>query len=68
VAGDHLELRIDQDRHIEVEGLDTLRNLSDLRFAVEPWVRRVQPELADWPVNNLQTLGLSGSGLFGVSV
>ena len=57
----HVEVSIDQDRHIEAEGLDAIRDLPDLLLAVQPRVRRIGFELLDWSVDEFERLGTSGS-------
>jgi hypothetical protein len=44
---------IDQDRHIEAEGLDAFGNLPDLLFGVTPWVGGVRFQRVDVTVHNL---------------
>jgi hypothetical protein len=41
VTGDHLELGIDQDRHIEAECLDAAGDLPDLLVAVSAGIGRI---------------------------
>jgi hypothetical protein len=45
MSGDHLALAINQDRDIEVKGLDAFSNLLDLFFAVLARVREVRFKL-----------------------
>src|SRR6266404_8743470 len=57
MATDHVEVSIDQDWHIEAEGLDALGNLPDLLLAVQPRVRRIGFKLFDRSVNDFKRLG-----------
>jgi hypothetical protein len=68
VAGDDSAVAIDQDRHIEVEGLDAVGDLPDLFLAVEPRVRWVRLKFSDRSVDNLQTPSSADSSLFGVLI
>jgi hypothetical protein len=45
VTRNYVAVAIDQDRHIEAEGLDAFGNLPDLLSGVTPWVGGVRFEL-----------------------
>jgi hypothetical protein len=53
VPGDHVVVAIDQDRDIEVEGLDAIGDLPDLLLGMLTRVRRIRLELVDPTINNL---------------
>jgi hypothetical protein len=56
MAGDHLELGIDQDRHVEAECLDAAGDLPDLLARVAAGIGRIGFELADRAVDDLNPL------------
>src|SRR5258707_6055217 len=56
MPGDQVEVSIDQERHIEAEGLDALGNLPDLLLAVQPRVCRIRVKLFDRSVNDFKRL------------
>jgi hypothetical protein len=52
MAGDHLQLTVDKDRHVEPELRDVLGKLTELPAAMQARVRRVRPQLIDRPVDD----------------
>src|SRR5215469_16269104 len=52
MAGDELEIQVNQYRDIEAERLDAARDLPNLARAVNPWIVRVEFQLADGPIHD----------------
>jgi hypothetical protein len=68
MTGDHLKLGIDQDRRVEAEGRDTLRDLPDLLPAVAPRVGRVRFQLFDPPVDEVEQIAATSRRPLGGTV
>jgi hypothetical protein len=66
MAGDHLELGIDQDRQVEAERLDAAGDLPDLLARVAAGIDRIGFELADRAVDHLNPLITVRSGTGGL--
>jgi len=62
MPADHLELGINQHRHVEAEGLDAAGDLPDLFLAVEPRVPGVGLEIVHPAVNNRHLKSNAWSG------
>ncbi len=52
VPGDHLEVGVDQDRHVESEGLDAARDLAGLLRGVPPRVGGIEFQCRDRLIND----------------
>src|SRR5215831_11941017 len=63
MPGNHVEISIDQDRHIETEGFNAIGDLPDLLLVVNPWVGRVGCQLFEGSINDFERLGSPGSWL-----
>jgi hypothetical protein len=63
MAGDHVEVGIDQHRHIETEHTDADRDLPDLLRRVQARIL-VEPQLIDGPILNRE-LAIRSSWKFG---
>jgi uncharacterized damage-inducible protein DinB len=46
---DHVPSLVDEDRHVETEGLDTVSDLLHMTIAVKAWIARIRQELRDRP-------------------
>lgn len=57
VTGDDLQLAVDEDRRIEAEGLDALRNLADLPLIMRADIPRIGEEGCDRPVDDRDLQG-----------
>jgi hypothetical protein len=52
VTRNYVAVAIDQDGHIEAEGLDAFGNLPDLLSGVTPWVGGVRFQIVDPAIND----------------
>jgi hypothetical protein len=52
MPGDHLELPIDQDRDVETECLNAVRDLADLLVAMEAGILRIESQRPNWAVDD----------------